>query len=414
MNQANIQDMPTSTTTNTIEPLPSIQTERSMGSFDSIAERWSGLETKPMRMVGSTLLYPIGADFSFQFLKFNNTSTTTTPSSLSPSSFRRTFSSSTSIHQQASLLVFRSNSRSKKTLNSPCVVAGKCTLTPLCLEEFTESMMSASQKRRSGRWCFGELEWPDVQACLTCPVCTARQKVGGTYMMIFYTLMQIHTSSKPFALGSNVFCRLMCLDCMEMISYNKLPEGNERHGGSTWTVQKYLINSDLIPIFGPNGKGLKAEQDMRARNILHYWQIKSGLWDAMEDYLGSELYKEARVMSNGLRRLIHAQGNMSSQHIQQSIGLPSPSARICFFCSRRNSKLVCVCKKAIYCSKDCGKNDWLRHQAAECTGTEETKEEIRDPLDDINQQRKNKEVRWNITPNNQPSLHRQGSARKGR
>jgi hypothetical protein len=99
-------------------------------------------------------LFPSDSDFEFELTEFKiaaNVGGTQFPG------------------KEGFLLTFRAYSKLSKTLQAPFAVGGLYSLTEAYLKDFTEIHLPAKEQRKLGRTHAPEMNWPGVDALLTCP-----------------------------------------------------------------------------------------------------------------------------------------------------------------------------------------------------------------------------------------------------
>jgi hypothetical protein len=300
-----------------------------------------------MRVAGSTLLFPSDSKVRFELKEFDGC---VIGSLAQPKSF---------------VLVFRAHSALSKTLRAPCSVVGKCILTEACVKEMTEIHLSSKEQRKIGRASYSHMTWPDVNAFLTCPVCGVKNTVGGPYYMIFYSMAQLQTTAVPFALAGRRAVRLMCMGCMYHISRNQVPTNTEIVLGPGVLVQEYLEATSVTSFFR-NGLS-KVHETLTARRLYYLWLLESPELSASVENafvveicaLVNSLHEE---MAGGMQ---HAE--MPGRRELKRQAKAKVETGLCLVCKKANSKSVCsICKRAVYCGKDCQRKDWKRHKIVEC------------------------------------------------
>jgi len=317
------------------------------------AERWSGLETKEMQKIGSTLLFPSDSDFQFELTEFEGTHPLGAQSAIGG--------------RKAFLLVFRAQSTHSKTLEAPCVIAGKCKFTKECLKEFTEISLPKKEQKKLGRDTYSELDWPGVDRVLCCPLCAHQAHVGGTYYLIFYSMMQYLSTSVPHVLGGRPSARLVCLQCMFKMSHGKIPMNTEICGGPTVSVHEYLESSGTtVPVFMRDGSVVDIGELSTAMRLHAEWLF--GYVSSVEDAFNQEMKVKATSLLQemlGPRAKIPDSGTEAGQKAvnKQVEAMRKPG--FCWVCNKEGSHKTCsICSKAEYCGKLCQRRDWKRHKVA--------------------------------------------------
>jgi hypothetical protein len=319
------------------------------------AERFSGLEIEEMKKTGSTLLFPSDSDFEFELTAFKN-------SNAGGSAFPS---------KEGFLLTFRAHSKFSKTLQAPCAIGGLCNLTEACLKNFTEIHLPAKEQRKLGLKP-PEMKWPNVDAFLTCPKCAAKAKVGGSYYLIFYSMLQLQNTAAPFVLSSRVATRLMCTNCMFGICQGeKIPKNLARVGLETDMTVFECLGHGNVPIFFQGGRMVTSHNEEEVLTAWRlYWSVlRLSFLPALEAKFGQEIQMAGQALLTEMR----AAGGISTN--KQTLAPKEVKKRakdmnkagICFVCKKGDSKNKCArCKKVSYCGTGCQRKDWKRHKLAEC------------------------------------------------
>jgi hypothetical protein len=300
-----------------------------------------------MRVAGSTLLFPSDSKVRFELKEFDGC---VIGSLAQPKSF---------------VLVFRAHSALSKTLRAPCSVMGKCMLTKACVKEMTNNHLPRKEQRKIGLACYSQMDWPDVNAFLTCPVCGVKNTVGGPYYMIFYSMAQLQTTALPFGLAGRRAVRLMCMGCMHYISRNQVPTNTEIVLGPGVWVQEYLEATSVTSFFR-NGLFAKVHETLTARRLYYAWmespELSASVEKALVDEIGLLVKSLHEEMAGGMK---HAE--MPGRRELKKQAKAKVETGLCLVCKKENSNNVCViCKRAVYCGKDCQRKDWKRHKIVEC------------------------------------------------
>jgi hypothetical protein len=315
------------------------------------ADRWSGLETMEMREIGSTLLFPTDSDFQFELKEFEG----------EEERFKNDVSGS---DRKGFLMVFRAHSTDSKTLRSPCVVAGKCKLTKACLKEFTEINLPAKEQRKIGRTTYTQLNWPGVQGFLTCPKCAQKAKVGGDYSLIFYTMAQLQATAVPFAIGTRIAARLMCIQCMNQISRGKTPKNTEICGAGAGDPVRMYFESTSIYIFFRDAVRLPMNEPAKASKL--YGNFVKQFQSSLESFFSPEICKAGSAFFQETRGLAPTL-MFPDEDMLKKRARDLRKANLCFVCQKEGSILRCSrCSKVTYCGRDCQRKDWKRHKICEC------------------------------------------------
>jgi hypothetical protein len=323
------------------------------------AERFSGLETDEMKRIGSSLLFPSDSVFEFELTAFRNAT-----------AFENANAGSTVFPgKEGFLLTFRAYSKFSKTLQAPCAVGGLCKLTEACLKKYTEIHLPAKEQRKLGLKA-PVLKWPGVDAFLTCPKCSIKSKVGGSYFLIFYSMLQLHATADPFVAASRVAARLMCINCMfDICQGNKIPKNLERAGLEPDLTVFTCLGGPGIPVFVQGGGTLLGNNEDLVTAWRLYWSVlKLSYYSSMEDILGPEILQAGASLYKEILA-VHGRGMNAEQtpKEQKKRVKDMTKAGICFVCKKENSERLCSrCKKVSYCGTGCQRKDWNRHKIAEC------------------------------------------------
>jgi hypothetical protein len=331
------------------------------------AERFSGLETEEMKLAGSSLLFPSDSDFEFELTAFENEAGSPFPG------------------KEGFVLTFQAHSKSSKTLPAPCAVGGLCNLTEACLKSFTEIYLPAKEQRKLGIEAPPEMKWPGVHAFWTCPKCSAKSKVGGSYYLIFYSILQVQvqatSSAVPFAHAhaARVGLRFMCTNCMfDICQGNKIPKNLERVGLEPDMTVFEILGYGNVPVFFPGGKMASSqnEDELLTAWHLYYGTLRRSYVPALEAAFcqeigligGEPLFKEmmaARGISAPCEQQ-QQQQTLDPKEVKKR-AKDMNEAGICFVCRKENSKNKCSrCKTVSYCGTGCQRKDWKRHKMVEC------------------------------------------------
>jgi hypothetical protein len=318
------------------------------------AERFSGLETHEMKKTGSTLLFPSDSDFEFELTAFENANAGGTVFPVGKEGF---------------LLTFRAYSKFSKTLQAPCAVGGVCNLTEACLKNFTEIHLPAKEQRKLGLKA-PALKWPGVDAFLTCPKCAAKSKVGGSYYLIFYSMLQLQDTAVPFVHASRIAARLMCTNCMfDICQGDKIPKNLERVGLEPDLTVFECLGHGNVPVFFQGGKMVTShnEEELLTAWRLYWSVLRLSYLPALEKALGQEISLTGRSL---LKEMMGVRGISTTEQTLKGVkkrAKDMTKAGICFVCRKENSKNKCSrCKKVSYCGTGCQRKDWKRHKIAEC------------------------------------------------
>jgi hypothetical protein len=307
-----------------------------------------------MKKTGSSLLFPSDSDFEFELTAFEN-------SNAGGTAFPR---------KEGFLLTFRAYSKFSKTLQAPCAVGGLCKLTEACLKNFTEIHLPAKEQRKLGLKA-PEMKWPDVEAFLTCPKCSAKSKVGGSYYLIFYSILQLQDTAVPFVHASRVALRLMCANCMFGICQgDKIPKNLERVGLEPDLTVFECLGHGNVPIFFQGGRMVSSQNEEELLTAWRlYWSVlRLSFLPSLEAAFCQEIGRAGKSLLVEMKTAgLSPTERLLSPKEREKRAKDMNKAGICFVCRKENSKNKCSrCKKVSYCGTACQRKDWKRHKIAEC------------------------------------------------
>lgn len=310
-----------------------------------------------MTRIGCSLLFPSDSEFQFELVEFEGKHPDGPQAGIGG--------------RNGYLLVFRAKSTHSKTLEVPCVIACKCLFTKDCLKEFTQIHLPRKEQEKRQRACYSELTWPGLISQLTCPTCARKAKVGETYYLVFYTMLQYLSSAMPHVLAARVSARFVCINCMNSMVRMKVPKNSELLAGPNFPVRAYLDSCETtVPIFMRNGRVI-AIKDVKRASPLHTHFVM-GFMPSMETLFceeirekGGKLLQELVSGSCVIPTYYH-NSKASRKEVKKTLKEVRKKGR-CWVCKKEGADESCsLCHKPYYCSRSCQVIDWKRHKISEC------------------------------------------------
>jgi MYND finger len=367
------------------------------------ALRWSGHETKAMKAVKSSLLFPSDAQYDVLIKDTESVPQDVDPNICPP--FLLEMVRGVPPKTAFGVIQIQVTSKSHACLPVLCTLAATCFYSPLDHEQFSEELSSRQEYRRLTKHRtsqpMSQYDWPvGIQPLECCPVCGQNAqppstRAGSKRYLLFYPISQQlgapqNGISCPLIV-SRIISRLVCMTCLDTVLADKIPSTVDHHAVYQShfrgrPILQSLRELSALPFVQRSGIILQDHPNIQDAFVMQYvWKIL-GLFRALEAR-ESALFSEkmahfapaSETVSLGIindgrtSRSISSNGEQQQrQGSQQQHLVPGPKRfnweKKCLVCLKVDPSNHCCsrCHWAVYCSKACQKKDWKRHKVVDC------------------------------------------------
>lgn len=322
-----------------------------MPRLDTTDIRFSGLETKGMKKLGSSLLLPVECKVEFKTLWLKPDSNLIVPDSEAPDRL---------VDFPGSGVVTMNCVDQQQNHRNVLIVAGKCRFNQADYKDFKHMLRAYKEARQQGLGRNSDLAWPNVEGFQLCPVCATQNQPGKRTKcyMVFSLLTQQVLSDKACAIsycrafsGFRLCPQLVCVECFENIIASE-----------TFTDSNEVVASEInrmagMPLYAWASASL-AGVYVDSGKLLSAWPLyqkwtNTGIYHSLYNTIRE---REAELLLVGVGKEVLKEADAS--------------ATDCLLCKTKlgsSNVLECSkCKIAVYCSEECQKKDWKRHQLIDC------------------------------------------------